>query len=269
MLEIYDGRYDRKAPVTAHTAAVVSAGRIVCGETDMMTVRKHGREDWSLYYCEAGRLCIEEGSLSSGELWIYPPGVPQKYRLYCRDRTAYRFLHFTGTDMEELLTELGIPVCRVLDVKIGNIAGILENIQSWTKESGAVAALNGEYLTLQLLSRLAGSCSGLREVNMMKRITDHMEHSFQEEYDGGRYAEMLRVSVSRFHHLFKECLGIAPYAYYTRLRMANACGLLEETELKVGQIAEKCGYQDPMYFAQAFRKAVGMSPTEYRKRHKG
>lgn len=263
---IYDGRDDKKAPPTKHTAAVVSAGRILCGETDMLTIRQKGREDWSLFYCEAGRFYVDDRSLGPGELWIYPPGKPQKYMLYSQDKTVYRWLHFTGSDIGALLEALGIPVCTVLSVKGGVLSGLLENIQNSTKEHSALEELNGEYLTLLLLSRIAGSSARLREANMMKRITDHMEHSFTEDYDPEQYAGMLNISVSRFNHLFRQWVGMAPYAYYTRLRMSNACSLLEETDLKVCRIAEQCGYRDPLYFAQAFRKATGMSPTEYRKK---
>lgn len=261
---MYDGRDDKKVSPTKHTAAVVSAGQILCGETDMLTIRQKGREDWSLFYCESGKVYVEERSIGPGELWIYPPGKPQKYMLYSQDKTVYRWLHFTGSDMETLLNTLGIPVCAVLSVKGGFLSGLLENIQSCTNESSALAELTGEYLTLLLLSRIAGSGTRLREANMMKRITDHMEHSFAEDYDPERYAGMLNISISRFNHLFRQWVGVAPYAYYTRLRMTNACSLLEETDLKVGKIAERCGYRDPLYFAQAFRKAMGMSPTEYR-----
>lgn len=232
----------------------------------MMTIRKRGREDWSLFYCEAGRLYVEDRSLRPGEFWIYPPGQPQRYVLCSGEGSAYRYLHFTGSEMGQLLADLGIPVCTVLEVKGGSISGTLECIRSCMKESGPLAELNAELLTLQLLSRIAGGGAGTREINMMKRVTDHMEHSFGEAYNAALYAGMLKVSVSRFNHLFRQWVGIAPYAYYTKLRINNACCLLEETELKVGQIAEKCGYRDPLYFAQAFRKAVGLSPTEYRKR---
>ena len=57
-MEVYDGSGDKKAQPTSHTVAVVSAGRIICGERDHMTLRKSGRQDWSLYYCEAGWLRV-------------------------------------------------------------------------------------------------------------------------------------------------------------------------------------------------------------------
>ena len=57
-MKVYDGRFDKKALPTKHTIAVVSANRIICGENDQMTIRRNGREDWSLFYCEAGKLYL-------------------------------------------------------------------------------------------------------------------------------------------------------------------------------------------------------------------
>lgn len=75
---------------------------------------------------------------------------------------------------------------------------------------------------------------------------------------------MLKVSVSRFNHLFSENVGMPPYAYCTKLRMENAQGLLENTDMKINEIAVCTGYTDAMYFAQAFKHYTGMTPREYK-----
>ena len=64
-MNIYNGARDKKEPPTNHTVAVVSANRILCGSVDGMTIRKNGREDWSLFYCEKGRLYFENTVLES------------------------------------------------------------------------------------------------------------------------------------------------------------------------------------------------------------
>ena len=45
--------------------------------------------------------------------------------------------------------------------------------------------------------------------------------------------------------------------------MANARAMLEETELKIREIAERCGYRDALYFTQAFRRETGMTPSAF------
>jgi transcriptional regulator GlxA family with amidase domain len=76
---------------------------------------------------------------------------------------------------------------------------------------------------------------------------------------------MLYISVSRFNHFFKESIGVSPHKYYMNIRIKNAKELLEQTDLQINVIAKNCGYEDALYFAQAFKKHVGATPSEYRK----
>lgn len=264
---IYDGRHDKITPPTKHTVTVVSANKILCTGSDRMTLRKNGRADWSLFYCEKGQVYFSEGVITPGQIWIYPPSVPQKYTVYIHDGTVYRYLHFTGSDMERLLLSLGIELSTPIAVRGDGFAKVFEEIQNSMLDDSVLSALRAEYHTLHLLSILAKHGASYKS-NMMKQVTDYMEHSFVSAYDAKRYADMLKVSVSRFNHMFKQCVGMPPYAYYISLRMANACSLLEETDLKIQDIAKKCGYEDALYFTQVFKKSVGSAPSAYRKANK-
>jgi AraC-like DNA-binding protein len=51
-----------------------------------------------------------------------------------------------------------------------------------------------------------------------------------------------------------------------RYRMEQACRLLRDTALSVQEIGERVGYQEPLNFSRSFKRSVGLSPTEYRKR---
>ena len=59
-----------------------------------------------------------------------------------------------------------------------------------------------------------------------------------------------------------------PAQYILSLRMVNAQSLLENTDYKIGEIAEIVGYDNQLYFSRVFRKEYGVSPAQYRKRWK-
>jgi AraC-like DNA-binding protein len=64
--------------------------------------------------------------------------------------------------------------------------------------------------------------------------------------------------------LFKKTTGFAPSQYLIRLRMAHARRLLRETTKSMIDIGLEVGYSSPRHFAQMFRRAVGVTPSEYR-----
>ena len=44
--------------------------------------------------------------------------------------------------------------------------------------------------------------------------------------------------------------------------------LMENTDYNIEQIAEAVGYDNPSYFRRLFHKHTGLSPSEYKQRHK-
>jgi len=259
-MKIYDGSADRPPVETTHTVFVISCG--ICRSSDTLTVRRRGREDWSLLYCEKGAVHFQDHLLLPGQIWIYPPKIPHWYLVQRSEGTEYRYLHFTGSDLPALMESLSIPLLRPVDgVSSGEL---MEAIQIAVKGDDAAGALEGEILTLRLLSRLSGRTASLGRNTAMCRVIDEMEHSLSEPYDGVRFARILGISVSRFNHLFAEYTGVPPKRYFLSLRMENACRLLEDTDFSVARIAALSGYADPACFGQIFKAYRGKSPTAYR-----
>ena len=77
-------------------------------------------------------------------------------------------------------------------------------------------------------------------------------------------AQHAGLSKSHFSRVFKEQTGFSPIDYFIRLKMQHACMLLSFRQDSVSQIGLELGYEDPYYFSRAFRKVIGMSPTQYR-----
>ena len=70
--------------------------------------------------------------------------------------------------------------------------------------------------------------------------------------------------------LFKKETGATPHEYLLHERMKLAQGLIlggmsnRYSEYTVSQIAEACGYSDPLYFSRVFKKYFGVAPSEYK-----
>ena len=51
-----------------------------------------------------------------------------------------------------------------------------------------------------------------------------------------------------------------------RVRMDRAAGLLADRGLTVREVARRVGYRQPAQFAKAFRRHLGVAPSDYRSR---
>jgi len=64
---------------------------------------------------------------------------------------------------------------------------------------------------------------------------------------------------------FRRTIGITPIQCLMKTRIRQASHLLAETDLPVTEIGLQCGFENPSYFAQAFRRITGQSPKSYRR----
>lgn len=78
-------------------------------------------------------------------------------------------------------------------------------------------------------------------------------------------AEMTHYTYSYFSAAFKEVFGMPLTKYLLDIRINKASALLTTTDMNVTEIAASCGFSDTNYFARAFKKETGLSPSEYRK----
>lgn len=87
---------------------------------------------------------------------------------------------------------------------------------------------------------------------------------FHEELSLEKVAAIVYLNPVYFSQLFKQKTGNGFKEYVTQLRFDRAMELLRDSELKVGDIAERVGYPDVRHFSQIFRKKTGYTPSEYR-----
>lgn len=65
---------------------------------------------------------------------------------------------------------------------------------------------------------------------------------------------------------FRAAMGDTPLAHLRTLRLQKAMQLLGESRRKLDDVAQAVGYQDAFGFSKAFKRAVGVSPGEFRRR---
>jgi len=74
------------------------------------------------------------------------------------------------------------------------------------------------------------------------------------------------LSPSRLAHLFREQVGINILRWREDQRVIRAKLLLQTTQESIANIGRVVGYDDQLYFSRVFRKRVGVSPSDFRRR---
>ncbi|MDR2313174.1 MAG: response regulator [Spirochaetaceae bacterium] len=76
-------------------------------------------------------------------------------------------------------------------------------------------------------------------------------------------AAHVRISPAHLSRLFPVETGNTFSGHLAHLRINRACEALEEGILSIKEIAALCGYQDANYFSRAFKKILGLSPSQW------
>jgi AraC family transcriptional regulator len=94
-------------------------------------------------------------------------------------------------------------------------------------------------------------------------VTAYIDEHLGEHIPLATLAQLARLSSYHFCRAFKQSFGIPPHRYHTRLRMEHAKVLLEKRPISVTDIGMTLGFSDTSSFTAAFRKATGLTPTDY------
>ena len=83
------------------------------------------------------------------------------------------------------------------------------------------------------------------------------------EISVGEIAEKSFMSEVYFRKLFKKEYGISPKKYIMDLRIRNAASLILTGYYSLKEVAFMSGYNDYKHFSVEFKRAIGVSPSEY------
>ena len=78
-------------------------------------------------------------------------------------------------------------------------------------------------------------------------------------------AEAVGVSRATLDRLFLREFGRPAHAELLRRRIARARDMMRDTPLSVAAISDECGFCNPGYFAVAFARSEGATPTKWRR----
>ena len=178
------------------------------------------------------------------------------------------------SDFEEYLHILADEIPQMADRVLGRCCriGISRVVDSLTALHGAyreaMAALrqgDKSESGAQFINDLAPAVSGGNR--LCKRALETLDsHYMDPDLSLVSLSGMLAVSPNHLSSCLKKCTGETFINILIRKRMEAARQLLESSQLKINEIAQRCGSIDQHYFSYCFKKYCGESPNAMRRR---
>src|SRR5690349_24778934 len=105
--------------------------------------------------------------------------------------------------------------------------------------------------------------------SLFEEATSIVESEFASDLSLDDIARRVASSRRQLQRAYAEIGNTTFREHLTRVRMERAAGLLADKGLTVREVARRVGYRQPAQFAKAFRRHLGVAPSDYRARSNG
>ncbi|MFI3172240.1 MAG: response regulator [Eubacteriales bacterium] len=114
----------------------------------------------------------------------------------------------------------------------------------------------------------ADSISSANQLDILESVIYYIQSNLRRELDINHIALEFKKSPGYLGMIFKKKYQISINEYITKERMQLAKNLLQNSDMNINEISTYCGYNSPKYFAVSFKKAEGISPTQFKQLYK-
>lgn len=229
-------------------------------------------------------------TVCKGDLFVLPVGVPHVFRPASTHRDQ-RLVVYNCVFTESLFDHLREQVMVDLDLSaLLKLQPGRNDYGYWisdrqlscepyflamheeysTNRGGKIAVLYGLLIQLLVVLHRKTVQSGEQDFQVEDPLRDAIEfirsHASEALTIRG-VADLCRMSERHFFRLFKRRTGQTFHEFVQHARVRTACELLQCTSQKIGYIAESVGYSDTESFYRVFKRIVGTTPGDFRRRH--
>lgn len=177
------------------------------------------------------------------------------------------------TGVTGALTDLDLHEC--LDFRDAHVANAMAQLAHEIAAPGFASTVLVESLVLSIMVRLArrleanrqgiGAGPGLLAHAQVRRIREILEDAPGKWPSVAALAEACNLSTGHLSRAFRRTTGQSLQEFIRQMHLRKAQVLMCQTDLPLKSIAYQLGFASPATFAMAFRKAVGQTPSSYRR----
>ncbi|WP_321344284.1 response regulator [Breoghania sp.] len=200
------------------------------------------------------------------------------------DQTSYRAcLTLVRQRLEEIYARKDVPPRRAVLEYIRTVVRIAEDRRltlpaSVSRQIDALAQqrldLHSHYQMLELLYQIvdvlfeAREPGGAHAADYVQDVLNYIERNLHKGITLEEAAGFANISSCYLSRLFRKEMGVTFISYLKTKRIDRAKELLADSDLPITNVSLDLSFQDANYFCKAFKKEVGVSPSEYRRNHR-
>lgn len=238
---------------------------------------------WAFIYTMKGDLTFKIGEklykIHDGQVLFYPADLPHTIVSYRERKWEVCFATFTceSVQMDSLADRIFTP-----DVQLSERIRALFafgrqyfHLRGQNETVGGMRCDADEAVLFKIKSELEGILTDLylspskkaaeRKVSLFGAAVAYMRQHMGEPISLAVLAHELCVSVSTLKKVFRKESGGGVNQYYIDMKLSAAAELLCDSDLSVGEIAERLGFSSQFYFSELFKSRYSLAPMVYRK----
>ncbi|WP_308634969.1 response regulator [Paenibacillus silvisoli] len=237
-----------------------------------------------LFYYDYGDLFYASNRTSS--LSTMSDEIIPSYAVLLQDLQKDEIMPFIEQLYQDMKTKAGTPVDEVKNLFYQMLRMLVEQGEKRGLPFSGSGPQKEQYDWV-MMSRI-GTLKQLKDYFLSKaaNILDHFDTTDSNnqavldviKYIRGNYsdkeisvqllAEHIHLTPTYLSALFKKETGKTISEFITEVRIEKSANLLMEPQSKLYDVADQSGYSDANYFAKAFKKIKGMTPSQFRSKHK-
>ena len=202
--------------------------------------------------------------LTQGDIFFTFPAVP--FCIESVEDFTYMYISFLGSRANMIMDNLKISPQNFLFNDCNEIYSFWKKgLNSNTETADLIAEsillysfyfLGNKIIHLESRTNLSGN----EALIIKKYIDDNFSHP---KLSLEAISHELSYSPKYISSTFKKQFNVGISDYLKIIRIQNACTLLKQGFTSISDVANQCGYTDPLYFSKVFKQKIGVSPKSY------
>ncbi len=221
---------------------------------------------------------------NEGDLVLIGPGLPHTWVSEGTSKTPSQAVVIQFSE-DAIKGVISLPEFRKVQAMLGKagralifkdlaVPSVKSQIQSLVKNKGA-ELITSLLQILNGLTRLSNHplasphyipVKGSVSEKRINKVCQFLEKHATEKIALRQVSQLVHLSDSAFCKFFKRTTGKTFSDYLNDLRIGHAARLIQETDLRISDIAFDSGYESLTYFNRVFKRKRGIAPAQYREK---